>query len=313
MVQKPSLFSVYRDPFFDLKETLRLFTRYPHLALNVRRLWFGGFHVSETGAYIFEILGHCKNLRSVTLPSVALRFGAVEDWSHLLGCGPGFHGVSSLELLGVDLKDSQRSSATNRTDHKALDFRAVNFSFLTRLKIFGDTNFLPVTDEDLRKIARTATNLRELHVTGMSTVSIDGVMALVKASMDHLRVLEYSPLSKDGFEHPESSSVESEEHLCSILTSCSRLENLSISLPTICSDLFTNESVRWQGEVQVRAEKLCRSHKNLALSVDAQDEFWRMLDQARKLMNSRLADGVDLHVEVFICKCSLIVVWLNSR
>ncbi|KAI9872130.1 MAG: hypothetical protein M1830_002035 [Pleopsidium flavum] len=291
---------VYRDPFCTLKETLRLFSRYPSVASNVRRLWFDGFHVSETSAYIFEILRHCNNLRSITVPSIALRHGTAEDWSLLLGQRSGFGGISSLELLAVDLKESQRSSTTNQVDHGALDQRSVDFSCLTRLKIFGDTNFVPVVDEDLRKMARTATTLQELHITGMSSVTIDGVMALVKVSKDTLRVLEYSPLSKDGFEHPESTTVESDGHLCSILTSCLRLENLSITLPSICSDIFSSDAVKWKGEVQIRTAKLCEPKQNLARSLDVQDQFWKMLNQARSLMASRQSEDNDLHIEIFI-------------
>lgn len=293
---------MYRDPFCTLKETLRLFSRYPSVASNVRRLWFDGFHISETSAYIFQILRHCNNLRSVTLPSIALRHGTAEDWSLLLRHRSDFGGISSLELLAVDLKDSQRSSIANQADHRPLHEGSVDLSCLTRLKIFGDTNFMPVMDDDLRKMTRTATNLEELHVTGMSSVTIDGVMGLVKASNDTLRVLEYSPVSKDGFEHPDSTSVENDEHLCSVLTSCPRLENLSISLPSICPDIFSKDAVKWKGEVQIRTTKLCRPNQDLARSVDAQDHYWRMLNQARSLMASRQSEDIDLHIEIFICK-----------
>lgn len=293
---------VYRDPFCSLKGTLRLVSQYPSVASNIRRIWFDGFHASETSAYIFEILHHCDNLRPVTLPWIALRHGTAKDWSHLLGSGSSFNGISSLELLAVDLKESQRSSPTNQVNNRPLHERSVNFSRLTRLKIFGDTNFMPVTDDDLRQMARTATNLQELHVTGMSSITIDGVMALVKSSRNTLRVLEYSPVSKDGFEHPEPTGVEGDEHLCSTLSSCPRLENLSISLPSICSDLFSNDTVKWKGEAQIRTSNLCKIRQDLAQSKDAQDDFWGLLDKARSLMTSRLAEGAELDIEIFICK-----------
>lgn len=298
-VKNPSMMAVYRDPFFDLKETLRLFSQYPSLASSVRRLWFAGFHVSETGAYIFEILAHCNNLRSVTLPSIALRHGTVEDWSRLLGRRPGFGGIASLELLAVDLKDLQKLSAFNRKDHQALDRVSVNFSCLTRLKIFGDTNFMPVKDDDVRKMARTATNLKEVHVTGMSSITISGIMALVKSSKDSLRVLEYSPVANDGFGHLDLAGTESDGHLCSTLINCRRLENLSISLPAICPDLFLSDTLNWKGEVQIRATRLCPAYQSLASSAEAQDKFWKMLDHARTLM---AALASDLRIEIFICK-----------
>ena len=293
--------AVYRDPFFDLKETLRLFSQYPSLASNVRRLWFAGFHGSETGAYIFEVLGHCNNLRSVTLPSIALRHGTVEDWSHLLGHRLEFGGIASLELLAVDLKETQKLSAANRKDYRALERTSVDFGCLTRLKIFGDTNFMPVIDDDLRKMARTAINLKEVHVTGMSSITISGIMALVKSSKDSLRVLEYSPVSNDGFVHLDLAGTESDEHLCSVLTNCGRLENLSISLPAICPDLFMSDTLNWKGEVQIRATRLCPAYQSWALSSEARDKFWKMLDQARFLM---AALASDLRIEIFICTFS---------
>lgn len=298
-VKNPSMMAVYRDPFFDLKETLNLFSQYPSLASDVRRLWFAGFHVSETCGYIFKILRHCNTLRSVTLPSIALRHGTAEDWSHLLGRSPGFGGIASLELLAVDLKESQRLSALNRMDHRALDCTSVDFSCLTRLKLFGDTNFMPLMDDDLRKMARTAINLKEVHVTGISSITIRGIMALVTSSKDSLRVLEYSPVSNDGFGHPDLTGTESDEHLCSILTGCRRLENLSISLPAICPDLFMSDTLNWKGEVQIRATRLCPAYQSLALSAEAQDKFWMMLDHARSLM---AALASDLRIEIFICK-----------
>ncbi len=293
---------VYRDPFCELKATLKLLSKYPSLASNIRRLWFGGFHVSETTTYIFQVLSYCENLKSVTLPSIALHHGTVEDWSHLLGRRPGLEGISSLELLAVDLKETQRLSIANHTNHRALDHRIVDFSGLERLKIFGDTNHMPVMDDDLKKMARTATNLQEVHVTGMSSITIEGVMALVKASKNTLRVLEYSPVSKDGFEHPDIASTQRSEHYCELLTSCHRLENLSISVPSICPALFASESVNWKGEVQIRAAKLCTFDQDLASSTDAQDQFFNLLDRARSRMASQLARGTDLHIEIFICK-----------
>lgn len=300
-VERPSLMGVYRDPFVDLKETLRLVSQYPNLASNIRRLWFGGFHVAETSVHIFRVLSRCDHLQSVTLPWIALRHGTAEDWSSLLGCRPGFAGISSLELLAVDLKEAQSAHANNRTNHRALEARSVDFSCLTRLKLFGDTEFMPVTDEDLRRIATTATNLQEVHVTGISSITIEGVKALVNASRENLRVLEYSPIFKEGTQSPKEAG-DGDEHLCPLITSCPRLINLSISLPAICPELFTVPAVRWTGEVQIKVHRLCKSQQDIAGSTIAEQEFWRVLDQARTLMAARPSGSIALEIEVSICR-----------
>ena len=84
-----------------------------------------------------------------------------------------------------------------------------------------------------------------------------GVIAIVKASRSTLRVLEHSPRSDEGFSHPHPGSISTSEHLCALLTSCPRLRDLSISMPSMCPQLFSNPDVRWSGECQVRATHLC--------------------------------------------------------
>lgn len=118
--------------------------------------------------YIFQVLRDCHQLQSVTLPWTSIRYGSVEDWARLLDR------VSSLGLLGVDLKQSQTLDPINHVDIQPLRDPKVSFHRLTRLKIVGGTNFMPICDEDLKCIARTATNLEELHVTGLSSVTSDG-------------------------------------------------------------------------------------------------------------------------------------------
>lgn len=56
---------------------------------------------------------------------------------------------------------------------------------------------MPITDLDLIQIARTAKNLREIHITRTTMVTLGrGVRALIEASQASLQLVEYSPLSE---------------------------------------------------------------------------------------------------------------------
>ncbi|KAI9802219.1 MAG: hypothetical protein M1825_002940 [Sarcosagium campestre] len=300
---KPSGIAVYRDSFCSLKKTVDLFERSPHIASHVRRVWFNGYNVAETNAYAFELFKHCSGLQSATIPWTALRHGSVQDWVQLLHVGPTSGGLNSLELLAVDLKHSQITNSNNARDETPLESSLVDFSRLRRLKIFGDTKFQPIVDRDLRLIARTAVNLEEIHITGLSSVTIEGVMTLVRASRHHLRVLEYSPLSNDGFERPEPSPVRAGEHMCDDLLDCPRLRDLSISLPSICPALFSSESVKWSGEVQIRTAGPC-GHEgvNIISEESWRTSFWDVLEKARRLMARRDREDANLDIQIFISR-----------
>ena len=284
--------------------TRQLFHRSPSSASFVRRLWFDGFYGAETSAIIFEILPHCTALDFVTLPWTALRYGTPVDWAHLLGRNPTGRSISSLELLAVNLKQSQMTSPANQNDHNPLDSANVDFGRLRRLKIFGESNFLPLVDDDLVKIARTAKNMHEIHVTGTASVTIHGVMALVDSSHDSLRVLEHSPLSQDGFDHPEAPLTLSRRRnpsFCHELLQCSRLTTLSISLPSLHATLFQNHSVAWDGEVQIRTASLCNSFTSTSITATTTTtDFQHILDTARNLMRHRRQQGAILDIELFI-------------
>jgi hypothetical protein len=79
-----------------------------------------------------------------------------------------------LELTAIDLKASQVSDERNSIDRQPLQDESVNFANIERLRIAGSTNFKPITDDDLQLIAKTARNLKALHVTGISDISVDG-------------------------------------------------------------------------------------------------------------------------------------------
>lgn len=172
---QPSGQAVYRQPYNAVKESAKCVSKCGDLASHVRRLWFDGLYTAETNADIFKILAKCHNLQSVTLPWIALRYGSADFWRMLLREGQ----LTSLELTAIDLMKSQLSSPRNQVDHKPLMDPNLSFRGLSKLKIFGNTNFKPVTDHDLRMIAKTATELEAVHVTGISSVSISGMLSFL--------------------------------------------------------------------------------------------------------------------------------------
>src|SRR4051812_29952789 len=125
-------------------------------------------------------------------------------------------------------------------------------------------------------------------------------MAVVKASQSTLRVLEHSPRSNDGFWHPHPGSLSENEHICEVLTSCPKLETVSLSVPSMCTSLFANEDVHWAGDLQVRALHLC-GHEDGRSTHAAQDDLQKLLQQARRLIHRR-ANSIlpkQLYIELF--------------
>ena len=172
LIENPSGIAVYRDPFCSLNRTVKLLSDYPAVASKIRRMWFNGFYVSETDQQIFRALRSCANLTSVSLPWTTLRHLGAKEWGQLLLCNGA--PLRSLELLAVDLTAAQVKDPKNQADMHPLASGCVDFSRLRKLKIFGDSTFMPINDQDLQAISRTATRLEEFHVTCHSTISIDG-------------------------------------------------------------------------------------------------------------------------------------------
>lgn len=263
-------------------------------------MWVHGFYTAETDRLVFESLKNCSNLISLSLPWTTIRHLDAQSWrTVLMGSGKP---LESLELQCVDPTSQQAADKDNQVDLEPL--QSANFSQLRRLKIFGDTSFMPITDNDLFAIARTATQLEEFYLTCNSSCTIDGVMAIVKASRKTLRVLEHSPRSQDGFWHPHPGSPSDCEHLCETFRNCPKLETLSISLPSVCADLFSNENVKFAGDLQVRALHLCE-HEHGRSTQEATDALQKLLQQARSLIHRR-AQGTlprELYVELFFAGC----------
>ncbi|KAL8931840.1 MAG: hypothetical protein Q9216_007054 [Gyalolechia sp. 2 TL-2023] len=294
----PSKDIVYRDPYCSLKKTVGLFNNYPALASSVRRIFFDGFYGVETGLMIFQILQKCDRLDTVSLPWTMLRYGSEEDWAHLLRRRGNGTVLSSLELLAVDLKQAQITDFTRQVDKKPLNSSRVNFGQLKRIKLSGSSNLMPINDDDLVSISRTA-RLHEVHITGTTAITTRGLLALTRASRNTLTLIEHSPLSDDGFKHPDAVSETDGRHLCEEIVNCPHLSSLAVSLPSICRDLFSETSIKWTGDVQIRAAGVC-GLGSLKSTANAQHAFFNILSQARSLIQVQKVRDIELNIEIFI-------------
>lgn len=308
LIEKPSGFAVYRDPFVSLRDTVKLFSKHPSVTAHIRRLWFNGFFNAETDGLIFQVIRSCHRLSSLSVPWTLLRHGTPNDWAHLLGiASPGDLPVRSLEFHAVCLTEAASTNRENLIDMQPLSSPQVDFGQLRRLKFIGNTTFMPASDDDLAVISRTATRLEEFHITALSTISIKGVMDIIKASQSTLQVIEHSPRSDDGFFHPDPGTLAPGDHACDILIKCPKLRDLSISVPSMCAHLFSDEDVRWEGECQVRAMTLCDCNTKGLSASNARDQkissLRRLLDQARELISNRSRQRKELDVELFFADC----------
>jgi hypothetical protein len=284
MVDKPKGEPCYRDPYATLNNTLHFLESVPEAAEKVRRLWFNGLYVPETDASIISTLRLCKNLRIATLPWTILRNGTAQDWASILEARNDLP-LKSLELHMIEPSALEHAQMISIPRQSPLLSPLVDFSQLKRLKLVGSTSIFPINDADLIAIARTATNIEEFQLTCTSSVTIEGVMAIVRASQKTLRVLEHSPRAEHGFWHPDPGQVSDGAHICEQLAACPRLEAVSVSLPSMCASLFANRQVRWRGDCQVRALGLCGV--NDSRSVQAQLKLKEVLEQARRLITAR--------------------------
>jgi len=279
----------YRSPFATLMNTEKFLKHVPEAAALVRRLWFNGLYIPETDAHVVSILRLCPNLRSITIPWTVLRTASPADWAGLLGTNSNNSPLHSLELHMITPSSIERAQIMGKYEEKhrqlPLLSPAVDFSSLTRLKLLGSTNTLPICDQDLFAIARTATHIEEFHLTCTDGVSIDGVMAIVRASRKSLRVLEHSPRADHGFWHPDPGHTSDGAHICELLADCPRLTDISVSLPSMCASLFANDQVRWRGDCQVRALELCGVDDKR--SNEAHATLRGILKQARQLIAAR--------------------------
>lgn len=288
---------VYKDPFAQLRRLAAFLRKFPTVAAKIRRLWLNDYHTAETDADISSIIRSCTNLVSASVPSTVLRRLPASELQRLLVSETG-NKLYSLELQAVDLTEAAQKDRKNMMNLRPLE--AVDFSTLRRLKFVGDSSALPVTDRDLIAISRTATSLEEFHITSLSSITIQGVMAIVEASQKTLRVLEHSPRSQDGFFHPHPGYLpNSDHHICEILASCPKLEMLSISVPSMCAALFSNPDVKWRGDCQIRAAHLCNTAAKDRMA--AQTKLRDLLASGRHLIRTHAASTIptELYIEIF--------------
>lgn len=299
LIQYPKGLAVYRDPYSNLKQTESMLSCLPQVASNVKRLWFNGFYVAETDKLILSIISRCPQLEFLSVPWTVLRRGTADEWVGLLKKDlPNSKPLFSLEIQSICLPKEQVEELENDTTPDPLRDQRVDFSSLSRLKIFGNTLHKFIDDKDLHAIARTATNLQCLDFTNISTISVAGMLALVKSSASTLKVLEHSPRSSDGFYHPFPGHLDSGEHICSLLNMLPKMQDLSISIPHMCVTLFTNSDVQWEGEVQVRAADICGCDEKTSPTVRG-EKLAKILAAARDLIATRRRLGHQLSVELF--------------
>jgi hypothetical protein len=303
LIQHPKGIAVYRDPYLNLKQTNSLFSLLPEISQHVRRLWFNGFYTAETDRFILSIISNCPNLELLSVPWTVLRRGTADDWVDLLNVNTGTgKPLYSLEIQGICLPSEQAKQLENDCSPNPLEDSRVDFSGLRRLKIFGNTLHKPVSDEDLTMIAKTATNLECLDLTNISTVSVAGLLNLVKASRFTLEVLEHSPRSSDGFYHPYPGNLSNGEHICELLTSLPRMRDISISIPTMCPSLFANHNVPWTGDGQIRFTDICGLNPSTPPAVRA-EQLSHVLQAARSLIAARSRVRHSLRMELFFAGC----------
>ena len=280
---------VYQNPYKSIESTVELFGDYPQLTRHVRKIWFNGIYHFDTVGYVFKILQNCRYVRTVTIPWTALRYGDSADWENVFS----FPRLTSLEFLAVGLKNEVCEFPESHIDTKVLGKSpSLDFSKLRRLKIFGDSNLKPISDEDLFFMARTATNLEEILITNVTSITAKGVAALVSASRNTLKLLEFIPLAKDGFEPFQT--PEDNRHICSLLASCPRLSDLAITVPSACPNLFSNPDVDWKETVRVRVG----SHGIRGESDNRADNLTELLDSARTLLEKKNSDHLDIEIAV---------------
>ena len=293
--------AVYRDPYGSLKHTDRLFAAVPSTANHVHRLWFNGFFTAESDKLILSVVASCPELQFLSVPWTVLRRGSVEDWVDLLnvntGTGKPLH---SLEITAVSLPKDQAEALETDDTPSALGHPQVDFSALKRLKFFGNTMHKPISDKDLQLIARSATGLECLDFTNLSTVSVAGMLSLVKASRETLQVLEHSPRSDDGFYHPFPGYID--EHVCDLIAGLPQMRDLSMSVPYMCADLFANHEVKWKGECQVRTTDICGCEQKTAAHARIA-KLRETFAAARELIRARRRMGHRLSIEIFFAGC----------
>jgi hypothetical protein len=269
---------------------------FPVIASNINRLWARGFYTAETDKLLFEIIKNCANLTCLSIPWTMVRTHDSTAWDIML-TGQKYP-LESLELHCIDLSCRQRLELDPQV--KINPLKTANFNSVRRLKVFGDSTYKPLTDDDLFAIACSATSLEEFHLTCNSSITIEGVMSIVKSSCRTIRVIEHSPRSMGGFRHSHPGHGRKGEHVCRIISDCPKIETFSMSLPSVCKGLFLGQKTRYKGNLQVRTLSLCDSD-NEGPKMGAADLLVELLDEARCVIDRCRSSTLshDLYIEIF--------------
>ncbi|KAF1817969.1 uncharacterized protein K489DRAFT_391439 [Dissoconium aciculare CBS 342.82] len=287
----------------SIQVTDKLLMTHPSIGSNIRRLWFNGLHLAKTDKQIMSIVAECSELRFLSAPWTILRRGTPQEWRKLLKADTSSP-LHSLELQSVCLRAYKAEALEQETaEISPLEDPMVDFSQLKRLKIFGNTLTKPINDQDLALIARTATGLESIDISNNSTTTLAGLLTLANASRSTLQVLEHSPRSSDGFFHPHPGNLPADQHLCATISSLPRMRDLSLSVPYLCHEFFTNTNVAWTGECQVRTSNLCSCAEGPAGSAPRAAELRRILSSARTLIAERARLRGRLSLELFFDHC----------
>lgn len=289
LIDSPGGTVVKHDRYSSLRKTHALIRDHPLVSQHVRRLWFNGFHTSTTDNWIISIIRDCPNLTILAVPWSTLQSASVENWQDILKTtkttGAG-RPLVSLEILcgsiGAGISAKTSSTPVNEAICIPQDV-GVNFELLQRLRLSGEAGTTTVIDNDLVEIAKTATNLESIQITGSLSVSINGLCALIKSSQRSVRLLEYrNSATATNMSHFH----EDKSHRCVTLSALSKLRELHISVPSICEELFNNHDVKWSGTCSIRFQKICED-----ATCNGQEQrtvlLKRLLGAARSLVDER--------------------------
>lgn len=119
----------------------------------------------------------------------------------------------------------------------------------------------------------------------------------MKSSRSTLRIIEFRPHFDDGYDSRAIEPTCHGTHLCEFLATLPLLETISLSIPFVCTQLFTNESVSWAGDCQFRAASLCRHEGNDGAQTP-RARLRALLDNARSLIAARAHSSLPSRLSV---------------
>jgi hypothetical protein len=114
-----------------------------------------------------------------------------------------------------------------------------------------------------------------------------GVLAVAYASKNTLRMLEYYPQLEDPTPNFTSSNP---IHYCSKLLALQKLESFSLTIPTICEEIFQQQN--WKGECRIRAKSICDGTQDAGLG--------KLLRSARAMIYTDRKDNPSSHLTLEI-------------